>query len=316
MRPLPLLLATLLPGCDRVLYNSGEACDDPAFDPQTTPAWYTTTEATVAAAAGEDGELDEAECAALCADLAQGDEWLEVTGCAAMESGDTGAGMSVRCEGTWQRICPGGRPPRGTLARGRRAAGSPRGRWLGRMATMEAAAVLAFRELAVDLARLGAPPELVVAARAAADDEVRHARVMARLARAAGGTPARLVRRDRGPADLAAFAAHNAAAGCVAETWSALVAVHQGLHAPPALRPSFAAIARDEVRHAELAWAIHRWALDAGAEPGALRDAVRDAAEAVRTEASRRGPTGLGLPTPARARRLAAALDAGLWTQA
>lgn len=181
---------------------------------------------------------------------------------------------------------------------------------------MEAASVLAFRELADDLERLGAPAELGEGARAGAADEVRHARAMAALARRCGGTPPRVARVRRGGEDLTRFAEHNAAAGCVAETWSAVLAVHQALHAPPEMRPTFEAIARDEVRHAELSWAIHRWALGAGADRARVAAAMRDTVEAVRGEASRRAPSRLGLPTPARARRLAAGLDAGLWARA
>lgn len=311
MRPLPLLLVALLPGCEKVLYSSG--CDDPRYEPQTTPVAYSTREKTVAAAAGEGGELDAAECAVLCEQLTTGERWIDVTGCTAVESGDTGAGMTVTCEGTWEWVCKGGRPPRGTLTRTRRARGTARGRWLGRMATMEAASVLAFQELADDLERLGAPAELVEAARAGAADEVRHARAMTTLARSFGGSPPRVKQTGGGGGDLTSVAEHNAAAGCVAEMWAAALAVHQALHAPAEMRPTFEGIARDEVRHAELAWAIHRWALSAGADRARVEAAMRASVAAVQADASRRSPTGLGLPTPARARQLAARLEAELW---
>lgn len=311
VRPASLVLAALLPGC---FYDSGAACDDPAFDPQYTPRDHLTDAATVDAAAGADGELDRDECEALCEQLELEGMWNEVTGCTAVESGDTGDGMQVTCEGEWQRICPGGRAPRAGLVRVRQARGGARGRWLGRMAAMEAASVRAFRELAEDLAQLGAPAALVTEARRGAVDEVRHARMVAGMARAMGGSLPRLVARPRVRVDLDGFAAHNAAAGCVAETWSALIARHRALRAPAALRPAFQRIAGDEARHADLAWEIDRWARAAGAHASRVAAARRDMVVVVRAEALRRAPPGLGLPTPARASKLVDALDRALWT--
>lgn len=319
MRPISLLLALLLPGCPEVKgYSSGEICKDPTYDPQTAPRTYTVTADTIAAAAGEDGVLDLHECAELCAAEELEAEWNDVTGCN-VEYADTGVadsgggGGTLTCEGTWQLQCIGGRAPAGGLRVRARARGTAAGRWLGRVAAMEAAAIGAFRDLAADLERLGAPAELVTEARAAAEDEVRHARQMRALARAHGGQPAHLIRRASRPLDLTAFAAVNAASGCVEETWSALLARHQALRAPEALRPVLTQIAADEARHAELSWRVHAWALAAGADADIVAQAMRQAAQAVHREARRRAPAGLGLPSPRRARRLAAELDAALW---
>jgi hypothetical protein len=52
----------------------------------------------------------------------------------------------------------------------------------------------------------------------------------------------------------------NAVAGCVGETFGALFAMRQACSArDDTVRRTMAVIARDEVRHATLAWAIHRW---------------------------------------------------------
>jgi hypothetical protein len=56
-------------------------------------------------------------------------------------------------------------------------------------------------------------------------------------------------------------AVENAVEGCVRETWGAVLASWQSrTAADPEIRAAFASIARDEMRHAALAWSIHRWA--------------------------------------------------------
>src|SRR5262249_43116456 len=60
---------------------------------------------------------------------------------------------------------------------------------------------------------------------------------------------------------LGEVALENAIEGCVRETWGALLAAWQAETAEdPGVRATMAAIAPDETRHAELAWAIDAWA--------------------------------------------------------
>jgi hypothetical protein len=129
------------------------------------------------------------------------------------------------------------------------------------MAVEEAASVHAFEQLRVDLTWLGAPPELVSAADRAARDEEKHACTVGGFARRRNAEPAfRLTgrRRSRG---IEAMARHNAVEGCIRETYAALLAHWQAARAEhPGLRVAFRRIARDETRHAGLAWAIARWA--------------------------------------------------------
>lgn len=159
---------------------------------------------------------------------------------------------------------------------GRRAALLPRAgdlaAALDALADAEAASVGDFVELAGDLARAGAPRTLVRRARAAAQDEMAHARAMRGLARRAGarrGRPRVASRHDRAAPvharrcrSLAALALENAVVGCVGETLGALLALHQAEHAPDAeTRRVLGTIARDETRHAALALAVHTWLL-------------------------------------------------------
>ena len=135
------------------------------------------------------------------------------------------------------------------------------GEYFARMAHDEAASVHAFVRMRAELAHLGAPAELVAAAERSACDERRHARIIARRARATGAriSPARV--RRPSPRKLEAIARENAVEGCVQETFGALLMRWQATHAAdPSLRRMFARIAADETRHAALSWEVARWA--------------------------------------------------------
>jgi rubrerythrin len=156
---------------------------------------------------------------------------------------------------------------------------------LSAMAALEAASVIAFERLARELAHHDAPPELVEEAKAAARDEVRHARTMRRLARRFGSTDSAEHEICSAESSLPvraldALAHENAVEGCVFETWGALTATFQAERAAtPELRRAFAAIARDERRHATLAHHVHEWA------SGRLPQDAREAVAAARREA-------------------------------
>jgi hypothetical protein len=134
------------------------------------------------------------------------------------------------------------------------------GAYLARAATLEAASVAAFRRLAAELSAYGAPRSLIDAALAAAQDEVRHARVTARLARRWGAQPAR-PRIDPVPLrSLEEIASENASEGCVRETFGALEGRWMALRASDArVRRAYRRIAEDELRHAALSWRVARW---------------------------------------------------------
>lgn len=137
------------------------------------------------------------------------------------------------------------------------------GAQLAAMAELEAASVPAFERLARELAHWGAPAELVRRARRAMGDEIRHARVMDRLARGHGHAPRAVVAPPLPCRELAAIAHENAVEGCVREAYGAVIATWQAERAEElALRPAFRAIAADERRHAALAEAVHAWILD------------------------------------------------------
>jgi hypothetical protein len=151
-----------------------------------------------------------------------------------------------------------------------------------RAAWLEAASIHAFRRLARELRAHGAPDDLVAAARSAAKDEARHARLMARLAKRDGAYVPRVEWEDRGVRDLEALARENAVEACVGETYGALLAEWHARHARDVeVRDVMRAIAPDELRHAALGWAVDAWAKTR------LSDDANERVRAARDEAAR-----------------------------
>jgi hypothetical protein len=146
----------------------------------------------------------------------------------------------------------------------------------------EHASIAAFARFTMLLLAVGAPPELAVQSQRASIDEVRHAEACFALAARYGGhaygpTPLSLEDALR-PMSLAEVAALTAQEGCVGETLGAALAHEQLSHATDAeARRALARIARDEERHAALAWQFTRWAVLHGGVT--VRDAVARAVE-------------------------------------
>lgn len=238
------------------------------------------------------------------------------------EDADSGVGdpplAEVTCVVTGEVYCEGGRHS-GTLQR--RAAG--RGEditaaWLAREACAEAGSVHAFRQLVRELLHHGAPLALVDAARAAAVDEIRHTRMVRRLALRRGGTPAPVRVQHTPPRGLLAIAMENAVEGCVHETFAAARAGWQARHAvDPQLRAVSAVLARDESRHADLAAAVHQWVCSI--LPPEQAAAVEDARQSAWSRLAQHPPAVtpaaarvLGLPDAQTHRQLVNALSLAL----
>jgi len=205
---------------------------------------------------------------------------------------------------------PAGRRPSHFVARRSRGA-TREGAWLAAMAQLEAASVFAFEMLRDDLARLGAPRSLRRDAEVAANDERRHARLVGSLASSRGADPSAPRRPAPRVRSLRSIARENAVEGCVRETFGALVAWHQALHAEDAdVREVMREIAADETRHAALAFGVDAWARTR-LEPGdlrAIRRSEREARRTLRIRAPRELARRLGLPSPRESDRLASEL--------
>jgi hypothetical protein len=164
--------------------------------------------------------------------------------------------VTASCE---TRIMCGGRKLDG-LSAPTIDASDERGAWVARMAWLEAASVHAFRRLASELEAHGAPRELVMRAKASARDEVRHARMMKRIAKKHGIAVPRVRVAKLANRDLVSIAIENAVEGCVGETYGALYAAWQAMHERDAdVAHAMSAIAPDELRHAALGWAVAEW---------------------------------------------------------
>jgi hypothetical protein len=138
-----------------------------------------------------------------------------------------------------------------------------------RVGQMEHASIAAFARFTLHLLALGAPPELLQASQQALGDETKHARLAFALASAFGG-----VRVGPGPLaidgaldgfDVRTFVATLIREGCIGETVAAMEA-REALEdvRDSAVRAVLETIARDEVRHAALAWRTLRWVIASG----------------------------------------------------
>jgi hypothetical protein len=265
-----------------------------------------------------DASVPDAQCAELCYFAVESQAQVGFVGpngaplstCTA-EKLDGGV-VEVSCD--YVNGCAGGRRPEGfdstTVA-----ACDEVGAWLARAAALEAASVSAFRILAVELRAHDAPASLIAAALRSTEDETRHARAVARLARRRGALPARVTVPARPIRSLPAIAVENAIEGCVREAYGARLALEQARGAADSeTRAAFAQIAPDERRHAELATAIDDWARDRlpPADRRRVTEARLDALARLAREAAQESPAGfreaLGLPDATRASDLVAAL--------
>lgn len=171
--------------------------------------------------------------------------------------------LSKESVGTPGPCAIAGRRPEGLRDRGapRKTGGNAVGEHFAAMATLEAAAVTAFRRLARHLKSHGAPEELLARIRTAVRDEIRHARATTALARKFGVMPSapEVAAQEQLPS-LFELALENAREGCVRETFGALVAQVQVSRAADAdVRATMAAIADEETEHAALSWDIAAW---------------------------------------------------------
>jgi hypothetical protein len=218
--------------------------------------------------------------------------------------------------------CSVGRRPPGLLPSPPCASPSAVARYWVEAARLEAASVSAFRRLCRELGRHGAPRALRDAARRAAREEIAHARMVSRLARAFGAAPGPVRTMPLPLRDIETVAIENAIEGCVRETYGALVSFWQARTASSSrVREVYARIAEDELSHAALAWRVADW-IEARL-PQPARERVRAArAQAVQTllseleeDVSPELTELAGVPEPTAAIALAAHLRRSLWDE-
>ena len=171
------------------------------------------------------------------------------------ETGRQALGMTQPCAVAGRR--PGGVAVRGPAC----ASATPAGAYFASMASLEAAAVVAFRRIHRDLRAHGAPDALLDRVRVATRDEIRHTRTTRAIARRYGAEPTAPTTTPAGASpSLLEMAIENAREGCVRETFGALVAELQATRAAdPQVRAAMRVIAAEETAHAALSWDIGEW---------------------------------------------------------
>jgi hypothetical protein len=238
---------------------------------------------------------------------------------ACREDKDSTGQQVLRCD-TITNQCIGGRRPDG-LRDVSVDAQDEVGRYFAHLAHLEAASVIAFERMAIELERFVAPGGLVRRSRAAARDEIRHAKMTAKLAVEHNGCVPPVMVAAAAKRSRVEFAAENMVEGCVLETYGALLASFQGVAATDArVRAAMRTIAADETGHAELAWDVAMWAEStlSDAERRTVRAARDQAVASLAAAAQQRVPeelrTAVGLPSREIAARWIEAARAGLWT--
>ena len=132
------------------------------------------------------------------------------------------------------------------------------GGYFARSAQEEMTAVFAFQEMLQNLKSFGAPQKLLDDCEKAICDEKRHTIMMSNMAKRHGCESAVVKLPKQQKVSLFELAKHNAIAGCIDETWAALLAEHRAKHTKHYSK-LFQIIATDEAFHAQLSWNIHQW---------------------------------------------------------
>ncbi len=219
----------------------------------------------------------------------------------------SGAAAPFTCQVRYTDCYTPGEPACGRRPEGWRDPGAdladPMAAWWSRQMRLEHASIAAFARLADELTAHRAPKPLVALAHRSRRDEVRHTRAMAAFVRRSGAPVAKTVDPPSPTKrSLMAMLEENAVEGCVRETFGALLAAWQAKHArDPLARSAFGGIARDEARHAALAWQVHGWA------SGRLSKRER-----AKLDASMRAALAT-LAAEVEAEPIAGLRDAGLW---
>jgi hypothetical protein len=217
--------------------------------------------------------------------------------------------------------CRGGRRPEGFVADESEGSAAALARHFARMGQVEAASVIAFDRLAGELRQFGAPRSLQRAAALAKRDEIRHARIFSTLAARHGASVPRVAASPARSRTRFEIAVENVIEGCVRESFGAAEARFASLRAEsPSLRKAMAGIARDEERHAALAWAVDEWARTrlSTVEQRHLEEARERAIAELGSEIAGEPPTEVmrvaGVPTAPQARALLGMARATLWS--
>jgi hypothetical protein len=194
------------------------------------------------------------------------------------------------------------------------------GDYFARLAELEEASIEAYRLLAAELTAVNAPAAFIRTARRSAKDKERQAGLIASLARRFGGAPVTPEIAGTTRRSLEDVAIHNAAEGCIRETYASLVAAMQAERAEDnVVRAAMLTIARDEAEQSTFAWSIGAWLEMQLSDDARARyaKAARGAVKDLRGEAYTPYPEAMrkiaGLPSVRDALALIDHLDKSMW---
>jgi len=134
------------------------------------------------------------------------------------------------------------------------------GGYFARAAQEEATAVFSFQEFLAHLHQWDAPDELKDRCQTIIQEEQIHTLMMSALAERHGQESVAIEFPDHKHATPFELALHNALAGCIEETWSAVLAEYQSQKSARYTH-IFNKIAKDEASHAQFSWDAHQWLL-------------------------------------------------------
>jgi hypothetical protein len=167
--------------------------------------------------------------------------------------------------------------------------------WL-EIARIEHASVASFSRASLELMAVAAPPHLLEGCHLAALDEIRHARLALDMARALGVTSWDLGALPTVPSravSLRQVAIDALLEGCIGEGGAAACAHVAAGRSTGIVAEVVRTIADDETRHATLAWATLRWALERDRSlAGPLTRALEQARAERRERATQLQPEG------------------------
>ena len=223
-----------------------------------------------------DGELTEASCSNLC--QTELNVWMDYLCSCDYQGADVDGNHPGTCEYT--QCAVEGRV-HGEIKKLEKSTGyTELGIHFARGYHAEASSVGAFLQLRKELAFHQAPKELQERCFLAAKEEIVHAQLLAKLAKLHQGQLPTLDFGRFQPRSLFALALDNAVEGCIFETFSSLKALQQANNATDqVIAKAMKIIALDEIKHAELAWDIHRSLISrlSSAERDIIHEAQKEA---------------------------------------
>jgi hypothetical protein len=301
MRSIPLLFASILTSCEDKTEETGDTDTDTEIVINTNASFtydcyqdddlcdldsytFSVSDEQFSTYLNDEGQLTEDSCSTLC---------QEETGvyydylCSCDYSGSDEQGMHpVTCEYT---VCAVEGRGHGNIQKLSTISGkNERARYFARAYHAEASSVAAFLQLRSELDLHNAPKELLERCSVAANEEVHHARMMAKMAKDCGNELPTLDFGELPHRSLFDLVLDNAIEGCIFESYSALKAHFQAQNAiDSGIRAIMKVIATDETKHAQLAWDIHQYLMSllSSTEQQQIRIAQQQALKQLITQA-------------------------------